>query len=331
VPWYAANRDLADPPYGRTCLYNDPQELQQRFGQKIAEADVVIVGSYVPDGVAVGSLVTGTARGLTAFYDIDTPVTLAKLDRGDYEYLSPQLIPRYGLYLSFTGGPILRRLEQEFGSPRAVPLYCSADTALYFPEDRPRRWELGYLGTYSADRQPALQRLLLEPALCMDMWGFAVAGPQYPAEINWPANVQRIEHLPPSQHRSFYSQQSFTLNVTRQDMVRAGFSPSIRLFEAAACGVPVISDWWEGLDSFFDPESEIFVAGTAEDVLRILLDTSEEERLEVGRRARARALSHHTAARRASELEQYVLEASGPAQTRRESCSKGVMRRWTTD
>src|SRR5215208_5120468 len=92
-PWYASNRDLPDPPYGRTCLYNGPEDLRRRFERDVRDADAVIVGSYVPDGVQVGEWVTTTASGVKAFYDIDTPVTLAKLAAGDYEYLSPSLIP----------------------------------------------------------------------------------------------------------------------------------------------------------------------------------------------------------------------------------------------
>jgi spore maturation protein CgeB len=306
VPWYAAQRDLPAPPYCRTELYADLPDLTGRFAGDVAGADAVIVGSYVPEGVAVGERVTRTARGVTAFYDIDTPVTLAKLARGDFEYLSPDLIPRYGLYLSFSGGPTLNRLEREFGSPRARPLYCSVDPTLYYPEDAAPVWDLGYMGTYSPDRQPPLTRLLIDPARRWPEGRFAVAGPQYPTDIAWPANVERIEHLPPAEHRPFYNAQRWTLNITRADMVAAGYSPSVRLFEAAACGVPVISDWWEGLDTFFAVGTEILVAETAGESLCALRETAEAARREIGARARARVLSAHTAAHRAIELEGYL-------------------------
>jgi spore maturation protein CgeB len=107
VPWYAASRDLPVPPYGRTVLYTSLEELQDRFTSAVQGADVVIVGSYVPEGVAVGEWVTQTASGVTAFYDIDTPITLANLHHG-CEYLTTALIPRYALYLSFTGGLLIR-------------------------------------------------------------------------------------------------------------------------------------------------------------------------------------------------------------------------------
>jgi spore maturation protein CgeB len=306
-PWYASNRDLPNPPYGQTRLYESVEELKTRYERDVCEADLVVVGSYVPEGVAVGEWVTQAAGGTTAFYDIDTPVTLAKLGRGDYEYIAPHLIPQYDLYLSFTGGPTLDRLERELGSPRALPLYCSFDPELYFPEDRAARWDLGYLGTYSADRQPPLERLLMEPARRWGEGRFIVAGPQYPQEIRW-TNVERINHLAPSEHRRFYCEQRFTLNITRADMIAAGYAPSVRLFEAAACGVPIISDWWEGLDTFFTPDEEILIAHSSEDVLRYLRETPEPSRRAMAARAREKVMALHTAAHRAAELEEYVAE-----------------------
>jgi spore maturation protein CgeB len=306
VPWYAANRDLRAVPYARIELYSSLRELEDRFTGEVRNADVVMVGSYVPEGVAVGEWVTTTARGITAFYDIDTPVTLAKLARGDTEYLSPALLERYTLYLSFTGGPALERLEQQYGAPRARPLYCAVDPQLYYPEPREARWELGYLGTYSPDRQLALDALLLEPARRWRRGRFVVAGPQYPAAIAWPANVQRIEHLPPTEHRAFYTAQRFTLNITRADMVRVGYSPSIRLFEAAACATPIISDYWEGLETFFTPEKEILIVRAPQETLHCLRELPESERISLGWRARARVLAEHTAAHRAAELEAHI-------------------------
>jgi spore maturation protein CgeB len=303
-PWYASSRDLPDPPWGTTRLYDSLDELRAEHADAVRDADLVVVGSYVPDGVAVGEFVVETACGLPAFYDIDTPVTLAKLGRGDFEYLSPELIPRYALYLSFTGGPTLERL-QELGSPRPRAFHCLVEPDDYPPLETPARWDLGYLGTYSDDRQPMLEALLLEPARCDPGLRCVVAGPGYPETIRWPANVERIEHLPPGEHPGFYAAQRFTVNVTRADMVAAGWSPSVRLFEAAACAVPVISDAWEGLDAFFTPGEEIVVAAGADDVAAALaLDAGERRR--IGQRARARVLAAHTAEHRIVELEDHV-------------------------
>jgi spore maturation protein CgeB len=310
VHWYADNRDMPKPPYCGVGLYEDISGLEQRHRHDIAGADLVILGSYVADGIAVADMVQRTAQGCTAFYDIDTPVTLAALQRGEAPYLERRQIPLFDLYLSFTGGPTLTRLEEQFGALRARALYCSVDPEIYFPDRaiEPVR-DLGYLGTYSDDRQPTLQRLLIEPACRWPEGRFVIAGPQYPESMACPPNVARTTHLAPAEHRAFYNQLRFTLNVTRRDMVQAGFSPSVRLFEAAACGTPIISDDWPGLSTLLTPGEEILLARDSQDVLGHLRDLSEAERIRIGERARRRVLHSHTAAHRAIELEEYVAEA----------------------
>ena len=134
-----------------------------------------------------------------------------------------------------------------------------------------------------------------------------VAGPKYPKRIRWPANVERTEHLAPRQHRAFYNAQRYTLNVTRADMIRLGWSPSVRLFEAAACGTAIVSDWWDGLDSLLQPDEEILIARGHDDMLRILRKIPEHERRRIGLAAQARVLAAHTAAHRAAELEAFAL------------------------
>jgi spore maturation protein CgeB len=303
APWYAAHRDLAAPDFAQLAFYEDLPALRRRWRSAVEAADAVMVGSYVPDGVAVGRWVQQTARGVVAFYDIDTPVTLAKLAAGDDAYLSAALIPGYDLYLSFTGGPTLDELERRYGSPAARALYCSVDAEAYRPLPVESRWDLSYLGTYSPDRQPTLGRLLLEPARRAPDLRFCVAGPQYPADIRWPANVERIPHVAPADHPAFYAASRFTLNVTRADMIAAGFSPSVRLFEAGACATPIISDIWEGLDTLLEPDRQIILAETPETVLAALRDLGEPQRRALGEAARGRILAAHTAAHRAATLE----------------------------
>ena len=202
-------------------------------------------------------------------------------------------------------------MEARLGARSARALYCSADPEIYHPDPAaPPRWDLGYLGTYSPDRQPTVNALLAGPAAAWARGRFVVAGPKYPADTAWPANVERIEHLAPDRHRGFYCSQRFTLNVTRADMIRRGHSPSVRLFEAACCGVPIISDWWPGLDAFFTPGEEILIARNAGEVLLALRSMTEDRRRAVADAARARVLGAHTGDHRAAELEAYAAEAS---------------------
>jgi spore maturation protein CgeB len=309
VPWYAENRDLPKLPYGNLGLYSNVDQLQSLYRNEFRSADCVIVGSFVPDAIVIADWLKFVVNGVFAFYDIDTPVTLNSVEHGSCTYLSSSSIPDFDLYLSFTGGPILRRLENEFGSPMARVLYCSADPSNYFPESKQDRWDLGYLGTYSSDRQPTLDSLLVKAARQWPEGHFVVAGPQYPAELEWPNNVERIEHLPPLAHRGFYNSQRVTLNITRADMIRCGYSPSIRLFEAAACASPIITDYWQGLETVFDIGKEILVAEDGDQVLKQLRDTPQSNLNEIGWNARRRVLAEHTATHRAEALEHYILEA----------------------
>jgi spore maturation protein CgeB len=318
APWYAENRDLPRPPYGRTSVYRDLSELEATHSADIAGADLVILGSYVPDGIAIGDMLHRLAMGVTAFYDIDTPVTLARLEAGGTDYIDRMQIPRYDVYLSFTGGPLLERLQRRFGARRPRPLYCSVDCDVYFPEPSiPREYDLGYLGTFSQDRQRTLDSLLTDPASRWPSGRFVLAGPQYPDDIRWPPNVRRIVHLSPADHRAFYNRLRYTLNVTRSDMVQAGYSPSVRLFEAAACGTPIISDVWTGIDQFFVPGKEILLARRGRDTLSYVRDIPEKDRLAIAENARARVLRLHTSTERARELEEYVGEVHAPAERSR--------------
>ncbi len=308
VPWYAAQRDLPRPPWGQTHLYDSVAQLQADWSRQLREADLVVLGSYVPEGAAVGEWVLDTARGVRAFYDIDTPVTMAALERDGTEYLTAAQVARYDLYLSFTGGPTLDRLRDRFGASRPRAFYCLVDVEAYAPVDTVGRWDLGYLGTYSPDRQPPLETLLLDAARAHADGRYVVAGPRYPDGIIWPDAVQRLEHVAPGDHPAFYCAQRFTLNITRADMRRAGWSPSVRLFEAAACGVPVISDRWSGLAELFTPGDEILLADDTRDVLAYLAEIPDEQRRSIGRRARRRVLAEHSATHRAQQLEVEVDE-----------------------
>lgn len=307
TPWYAAHRDLPEPDFCEFALYDSAGALA-KWQNAIASADAVIVGSFVPDGIALAERIAAMCNGVLCFYDIDTPVTLAAVDRGDCGYLARRTIVLFDIYFSFTGGPTLGRMEQDYGARRAVALYCGVDPARYYPVDTNKRWVLGYLGTYSPDRQPMLERLLIEPARRLPDKNFVVAGAQFPDDIAWPHNVERLDHVPPERHREFYAGQEWTLNVTRADMRAAGYSPSVRLFEATACGTPVLSDDWTGIHDFFLDRQGLIVTHGADDVVACVA-LPESERVSIGQAGLQRTRAEHTAAHRAATLVKAIRQA----------------------
>ncbi len=303
VPYYAEHRDLSELPGGALVLYRDWAEVRDAARRDVAGADVAMVTSFCPDGPAAAGLVR-EAKALRCFYDLDTPVTLDALDRGEHPtYLDADGLAGFDLVLSYTGGAALDALRTRLGAARVEPFYGWADADAYravAPADHYRA-ALSYLGTYAADRQAALQRLLVEPARRLPAARFVIGGAMYPADFPWTDNIWFVRHLPPGEHRAFYSSSRLTLNVTRAAMARMGWCPSGRLFEAACCGTPILSDRWNGLDAFFEPGREIIVADTAEEAMAALALDDAALAL-VSRRARERVLAEHTAAHRAQRL-----------------------------
>jgi len=312
VPWYAEHRDLTEIEAGLLVLYADWNEIRPAALRELRDADAAIVTSYCPDGVAATELVL-EAPGLHVFYDLDTPVTLARLASGErLESIGKRGLAPFDLVLSYTGGGALTALKERLGARRVAPLYGSVDPAGYYPGE-PQSGPLAalsYLGTYAADRQDKLDALLLQPARRRPKCRFLIGGAQYPQDFAWTDNIFFWRHVAPAGHPRFYAAARATLNVTRRSMAESGWCPSGRLFEAAACATPILSDWWEGLDAFFAPGSEILVVRSTEDVLAAL-DRDHCELRRIGDAARARTLSEHTAERRAAELVE-LLSNRGP-------------------
>jgi spore maturation protein CgeB len=305
--WYASNRDLPGPPFCTVRLYDDWRRILPEVRRELNGADVALVGSYFPDGIAAINEIADARVGAKCFYDIDTPITVAELRaRGETAYLRGSQVPIFDLYFSFTGGPLLDELESRFGAKNAAPLYCSFDPRYYHRvlSDPRFKCAMSYMGTYAPDRQPKLEELLSTPARSMSGEKFIVAGPMYPKNVQWPANVEHIFHLEPRYHPALYSSSRLVLNVTRRDMVMAGYSPSVRLFEAAACGATIVSDNWPGLETFFAPGKEILLATSAADVVQNLREDLDH----IGRAAQERVLASHTSAHRAEEFERHIVE-----------------------
>ncbi len=304
VPYYREHRDLWTlPDGGELALYPDWPAALPHMRAALAGAEVGIVTSYCPDALAATRLLQDS-KAVRCFYDLDTPVTLARLEAGEaVDYIGADGLAGFDLVLSYTGGGALDALRTQLGARRVVPIYGSVDPALHRPAPPRPAYDalLSYLGTYAADRQAALERLFVEPARALPDQRFVIGGAQYPEGFPWTPNTFFVRHLPPPEHPAFYSSSRVTLNVTREAMARMGWCPSGRLFEAAACGVPILSDAWAGLDSFFEPGREILVAHSTADALAALR-TAPDELAAIARRARERTLSEHSAARRAAEM-----------------------------
>ncbi|HHY48992.1 MAG TPA: glycosyltransferase [Alphaproteobacteria bacterium] len=303
VPWYRKTRDRNGIEGGTVVLYEDWADVRATAAAELACADAALVTSYCPDGMAASRLVSD-APALRVFYDLDTPVTLAHRARGEpVDYLPPEGLGGFDLVLSYTGGGALEQLRVLLGARRTAPLYGHVDPHVHRP-GRPRAafaGELSYIGTYAADRQAAVERLLVEPARRRPDKRFVIAGAQYPHEFPWTANIHFVRHLPAQDHPDFYASSRLTLNVTRRDMAAFGWCPSGRLFEAAACGATIISDLWPGIADFLAPGEELVGVSATGDVLAAL-DMSEAERRRIAARARERVLAEHTSERRADEL-----------------------------
>ncbi len=316
VPYYADHRDLDELPDAHLHLYPEWDKAARNMARRhLADADVAVVTSYCPDAIAASELAFESPVPLSVFYDLDTPVTLARLDSGQpVEYLGQRGLRDFDLVLSYTGGRALTELQTRLGARRTEPLYGHVDLEAHRPAAPVDRFlaDLSYIGTYAADRQGTLDELFLEPARRLPARRFCLAGAMYPEDFPWTENIFFVRHLPPGEHPGFYCSSRLTLNVTRRAMADMGYCPSGRLFEAAACGVPVLSDWWEGLERFFTPDSEILVASSTEDTMAALARDDGELR-RIATAARERTIEEHTSDRRAGELEQILSESWKPA------------------
>ena len=310
VPYYADTRDLWELPAGGTLrLYRAFEEVRSEAERAVREADLALVTSYCPDGPEASRLVlASTQNGVPAFYDMDTPVTLDSLRTGaDVGYLPADGLGGFDLVLSYTGGRALTELQTRLGARFVAPLYGSVNPEVHHPVPpvEAYRAELSYLGTYAEDRQAALDRLFIQPAKRSFGRRFLIGGAQYPDAFPWTDNIYFTGHLEPGQHPGFFCSGRATLNVTRRAMAEYGFCPSGRLFEAAACRVPLLTDGWEGLAQFLNPGTEILRVASPEEVLETL-SLSDGELRRVAEAAQARVLGEHTADCRVRDLEQIL-------------------------
>jgi spore maturation protein CgeB len=304
VSYYAAHRDLSSSTEYDVVLYSDWNDVEEQARRAVAVADSAIITSYCADAQSASDLIMDSSVPVRVFYDLDTPVTLDSLKQGHkVSYIPKCGLAPFDLVLSYTGGRALEELRRHLGAKRVAPLYGSVDPDVHQRVHPQQSYhsDLSYLGTYASDRQPALDRLFLKPARLSPQQRFLIGGALYPEDFPWAENVWFVHHVPPPSHPAFYCSSRLTLSVTRAAMAEMGYCPSGRFFEAAACGTPIVTDWWEGMEDFFEPGSEILVASSASEVIDALALGSDELR-RIGQAARDRVLAEHTATHRSEEL-----------------------------
>lgn len=305
VPYYAEARDLHELAGGQLRLFSHWEDVRALARSELRDADVAIVTSYCPDAIAATELILAESRAMPVFYDLDTPVTLARLKAGEaVPYIGPRGLRDFALVLSFTGGQhIADEFRDRLGACKVRPLYGHVDTDIHrpVPPQAHYRADLSYLGTYSEDRQLALETLFVAPARARQDLRFLIGGAQYPEDFPWSLNIYFVQHLPPSEHAVFFASSRLTLNVTRRAMAEMGWCPSGRLFEAAACGAPLLSDGWPGIEEFFAPGQEILITRSEDDTLAALTISDAEVR-HIARRAYERTMDQHTSDKRAAQL-----------------------------
>ena len=309
VPYYARHRDQHEPQGCTLRLYSQWEDVVTEARRSLRDADVGMVTSYCPDGRVAAAAVLDSTAALKVYYDLDTPVTLARLRDGQrVDYLpatdSAPSISSSATPAATRSGSCARHLAHG-RSRRSMAASIRMSTGRSMPTR----------GSHVTSRISARTRPIARTRStgCSSSRRFGVRpggshwpGRMYPPDFRWTPNMFYLSHLPPGDHPSFYCSSSLTLNITRGPMAEMGFCPSGRLFEAAACGTAMLSDWWEGLDAFFTPgRGDSRSPNDTPDAVAAL-DLSDAERRAVGRRARERALDCHTAAIRAGELEQLI-------------------------
>lgn len=302
TPYYQNTRDYYGEKDVEVCIYSSWEMIKEKASVTVNDSDVALVTSYCPDGNDASSCVINSRCKIKLFYDLDTPVTINTVLNGTIPFYLPNRgLSEFDAVLSYTGGTALEIQKTLFNAKKTFPLYGSVDPSIHYQRHSTTEYILSYLGTYSSDRHLSFLRFFLEPARGLSQLKFLLGGSMYPSIIDWPENVTCIEHITPEKHPDFYSSGSFTLNITRSVMAEMGYCPSGRLFEAAACEVPIISDYWIGIEDFFDCSNEIIVVDSTHSAID-RLSMPLDKRQKIAKAAKEKVLSNHTNDNRADDF-----------------------------
>jgi spore maturation protein CgeB len=305
------HRDLDDPDWAEVVVYSsEGMDHVRRCIDDTRGADLIIKASGVGvfDELLEAAVVDlKRSSNVVAFWDVDAPATLDRVHSNPADAFAP-LIPRYDLILTYGGGPPVVRAYEQLGARKCVPIYNALDTATHYPVDPDPRFEgdLGFLGNRLPDREARVEEFFLKPAHLLPQHRFIIGGNGWHDRHDMPANVKNVGHVYTRDHNAFNCTPRAVLNVNRQSMARYGYSPATRVFEAAGAGACLITDAFEGVDEFFEPDEEILVARDGEEVAQQLQSLTPNLAREIGQAALRRVLADHTYDQRVELLEQVL-------------------------
>jgi spore maturation protein CgeB len=303
------HRDIADPPYALSVVYpveNDSQVLQT-VEQAAKAADLLVKASGVGIFDALleeAVLELRASRTVVAFWDVDAAATLERM-RTDPKDSLRRLIPRYDLVLTYGGGEPVIQGYRELGAKACIPIYNALDPSTHYWVTPDLRFEadLNFLGNRLPDREQRVFEFFFQPARSNPELRLLLGGSGWNEITRGFGNVRYVGHVYTADHNAFNSTPRAVLNVCRDSMARCGFSPPTRVFEAAGAGACLITDDWEGIETFLEPGCECLVARSGEEVSEHLRSLTAARSRDIGQAALRRVLAEHTYGQRAAELE----------------------------
>lgn len=301
------HRDIPDPDWAAVVVYDGTGDAGvSRALEAGREADLVVKASGVgvfDERLEAGVLAQRRAGQLVAFWDVDAAATLHRLQTHPDDPFRA-LVPRYDLILTYGGGQPVIDAYAALGARRCVPIYNGLDPDTHHPAPPDPRFagELSLLANRLPDREVRIEEFFLKPAALLPDRRFVLGGNGW-QDKPMPPNVRAVGHVYTADHNAFNGSALAVLNVCRDSMAQAGFSPATRVFEAAGAGACLITDLWAGIEQFFEPGREILVAANGEEVAALLSDLTAEQARTIGNAAFRRVCAEHTYAARVHDLE----------------------------
>jgi len=305
------HRDMEPQPWARSVVYPATPEGLRRVLDEARAADIVVKASGVGvfDDELVGGIIKHSApHALRIFWDVDAAATLEEM-RAAPEHPVRRALPSVDLVLTYGGGPPVVEAYESFGAARCVPIYNALDPATHHPVEPNSRFaaDLAFLGNRLPDREARVERFFLEPAAALPERSFLIGGNGWETKA-MPRTVRHLGHVFTHEHNAFNCTPLAVLNIARDSMANIGFSPATRVFEAAGAAACLITDAWEGIELFLEPDSEVLVARDGQDVAEHVRSLTPERARAIGEAALRRALAEHTYAHRGAKVDALLRE-----------------------